>query len=179
MSTRAWPEISSALTLDENLAEGYVSRGTLLTDFDWNWPAAEADFHKALELNSNSASAHHWYARHLGGAWPFRGGDEGNQRCRETRSLSTRHSELEGENSLCRTATRRRSLNAARPSISKEISGGPFRFSPRPRSTISNIPKGLRPRKSMWNCRTTVVGRSWSWPTPMPRPGTRPNRNES
>jgi adenylate cyclase len=66
VSERAWPEVSSALTLDENLAEGYVSRGILLTDFEWNWPAAEADFRKALEINSNSASAHHWYALHLG-----------------------------------------------------------------------------------------------------------------
>jgi len=65
VSARAWPEVSAALTLDENLAEGYVSRGILLTDFEWNWPAAEADFRKALEINSNSASAHHWYARHL------------------------------------------------------------------------------------------------------------------
>ena len=64
-STRAWFEVSSALALDENLAEGYVSRGILLTDFEWNWPAAEIDYHKALELNSNSANAHHWYARHL------------------------------------------------------------------------------------------------------------------
>jgi tetratricopeptide (TPR) repeat protein len=65
VSARAWPEVSSALSLDDNLAEGYVSRGILLTDFEWNWPAAEADFRKALEINSNSASAHHWYARHL------------------------------------------------------------------------------------------------------------------
>ncbi len=66
VSTHAWLEVSSALALDENLAEGYVSRGILLTDFEWNWPAAEADFRKALEINSNSASAHHWYALHLG-----------------------------------------------------------------------------------------------------------------
>jgi adenylate cyclase len=64
-SRRAWSEVSSALALDENLAEGYVSRGILLTDFEWNWPAAEIDYHKALELNLNSANAHHWYARHL------------------------------------------------------------------------------------------------------------------
>jgi len=65
VSARAWPEVSSALALNENLAEGYVSRGILLTDYEWNWPAAEADFRKALEINPNSASAHHWYARHL------------------------------------------------------------------------------------------------------------------
>ncbi len=62
---RAWPEVSASIALDDQLAEGYVLRGILLTDFDWNWPAAEADFRKALELDPSSASAHHWYARHL------------------------------------------------------------------------------------------------------------------
>jgi adenylate cyclase len=61
----AWPEVSEALTIDPQLAEGYVSRAILLTDFDWNWPKAEVDFRKALELNPNSAAGHHWYARHL------------------------------------------------------------------------------------------------------------------
>src|SRR6185436_12007608 len=64
-STGAWSEVSVALGIDENLAEGYISRATLQSDFDWNWPAGEADFQKALELNPNSAIAHHWYARHL------------------------------------------------------------------------------------------------------------------
>jgi TolB-like protein/Flp pilus assembly protein TadD len=64
-SARAWPEVTSSLSLDDNLAQGYISRGLLLTDFEWNWPAAEADYRKALDLNPNSAAAHHWYARHL------------------------------------------------------------------------------------------------------------------
>jgi tetratricopeptide (TPR) repeat protein len=64
-SAGAWSEVSIALGIDGNLAEGYISRATLLSDFDWNWPAGEANFQKALELNSNSADAHHWYARHL------------------------------------------------------------------------------------------------------------------
>lgn len=62
---RAWPEVSAALSIDDQLAEGYVSRAILLTDFEWDWPTAEADFRKALQLNPNSAAAHHWYARHL------------------------------------------------------------------------------------------------------------------
>ena len=64
-AARAWPEVSAALALDDQLPDGYISRGTLLTDFEWNWPAAELDFQKALELNPNSAPGHHWYARHL------------------------------------------------------------------------------------------------------------------
>jgi adenylate cyclase len=64
-SNAAWSEVSTTLGIDENLAEGYISRATILADFDWNWPAGEADFRKALTLNPNSAIAHHWYARHL------------------------------------------------------------------------------------------------------------------
>ncbi len=64
-SLGGWAEVSTALEIDENLAEGYISRATLLSDFDWNWPAGEADFQKALELNANSAIAHYWYARNL------------------------------------------------------------------------------------------------------------------
>jgi len=75
-STKAWSEVSSALKLDENLAEGYVSRGILLTDFDWNWPAAEIDYRKAITLNSNSADARYWYARHLAQIGRFQEGVE-------------------------------------------------------------------------------------------------------
>jgi len=64
-ATKGWTEVSAALAIDENLAEGLISRGILLTDFEWNWPAGEADYRKALELNPNSASAHLWYARNL------------------------------------------------------------------------------------------------------------------
>jgi adenylate cyclase len=64
-SNGAWSEVSTTLGIDENLAEGYISRATLLADFNWNWPAAEADFQKALALNPNSAIAHHWYSRYL------------------------------------------------------------------------------------------------------------------
>jgi serine/threonine-protein kinase len=65
-SSKAWTEVSSALAIDDNLAEGHVSRGILLAEFEWNWAAAEMDYRRALELNSNSASAHHWYGRALG-----------------------------------------------------------------------------------------------------------------
>ena len=65
-SSKAWTEVSSALAIDDNLAEGHVSRGILLAEFEWNWAAAEKDYRRALELNSNSASAHHWYGRALG-----------------------------------------------------------------------------------------------------------------
>ncbi len=62
---RVWPEASAALNEDNKLAEGYISRGILLNDFDWNWLAAESDYRKALKLDPNNAAAHQWYARLL------------------------------------------------------------------------------------------------------------------
>lgn len=61
-----WPKASAAITLDPNLADGYTSRALLLTHFEWDWPAAERDYKRALELDPNSAKAYHWYAFHLG-----------------------------------------------------------------------------------------------------------------
>ncbi len=62
---KAWPEVSSALKLNDRLAEGHISRAILFGDFEWNWNAAEVDYLKAIELDPNSATAHHWYALQL------------------------------------------------------------------------------------------------------------------
>ncbi len=47
-----------ALTLDENLAEGYLIRGWLRRQADWDWKGAEADMRRAIEINPKLASAH-------------------------------------------------------------------------------------------------------------------------
>ena len=99
-ATRAWPEVSTALGLDDNLAEGYVSRATILTDFEWNWPAAEADFRKAIELNPNSAIAHHWYARYLAEIGRSDEALREIEAAEKLDPLSPSHSNLEGENSF-------------------------------------------------------------------------------
>ncbi len=64
-ASKAWTEVSTALSIDNQLAEGYVSRAILLNDFEWSATAGEADYRKALELSPNHAGAHHWYARAL------------------------------------------------------------------------------------------------------------------
>ncbi|MBA2242589.1 MAG: tetratricopeptide repeat protein, partial [Chthoniobacterales bacterium] len=67
----AWPQVEAALALDDQLAEGYISRGILLNDFEWNPPAAAADYRRSLKLSPNSADAHRWYARALGQSGRF------------------------------------------------------------------------------------------------------------
>ncbi len=51
-----------ALELDEGLSEAHTSLGTIRFRFDWDWPEAEREFKRALELNPSYSRAHHDYA---------------------------------------------------------------------------------------------------------------------
>jgi serine/threonine-protein kinase len=51
-----------ALEIDESLAEAHASLAFTKCYFDWDWLGAETSFQRALELNPNYATAHHWYA---------------------------------------------------------------------------------------------------------------------
>ncbi|MBI1760160.1 MAG: protein kinase [Acidobacteria bacterium] len=54
--------ILRALQLDHTLAEAHASLGALHAWFDWDWPASEREFKRAMELNPTYAMAPHWYA---------------------------------------------------------------------------------------------------------------------
>lgn len=54
-----------ALKLDNKLAEAHVSLADVLSNYEWNWEGANREYRKALELNPNYATAHHWYAMAL------------------------------------------------------------------------------------------------------------------
>ncbi len=54
-----------ALQIDNTLAEAYPSLGWVRYFYDWDFPGAETDFKRAIELNSNYATAHHWYGWYL------------------------------------------------------------------------------------------------------------------
>lgn len=54
-----------ALELDEGSAEAHVSLGTVRTFYDWDWTGSEREFRRALELQPNYSTAHHWYAHYL------------------------------------------------------------------------------------------------------------------
>jgi TolB-like protein/DNA-binding winged helix-turn-helix (wHTH) protein/Tfp pilus assembly protein PilF len=54
------------LELDINLAEAHTSLGLIAPFFDWNWADAKRHYERAIALNPNYATAHHWYGdRHL------------------------------------------------------------------------------------------------------------------
>jgi serine/threonine-protein kinase len=51
-----------ALDVDASLAEAHASLGCVLAVYDWDWPAADAAFRRAIALNPQYATAHQWYA---------------------------------------------------------------------------------------------------------------------
>jgi adenylate cyclase len=54
-----------ALAIDNALGEAHASLAYVTFFYDWDWPAAEREFKRALELNPNNADAHHWYSHYL------------------------------------------------------------------------------------------------------------------
>jgi serine/threonine-protein kinase len=50
--------VAKALALDETLAEAHVSAGVVAMYLNWDWPAAEAAFERAIELNPNHADTY-------------------------------------------------------------------------------------------------------------------------
>ncbi|HEX8494584.1 MAG TPA: winged helix-turn-helix domain-containing protein [Pyrinomonadaceae bacterium] len=54
-----------ALELDESLAEAHASLALSINDVDQDEAAAEREFKRAIELNPNYATAHHWYSDFL------------------------------------------------------------------------------------------------------------------
>ena len=64
------PEVKTAamqaLQLDPNLASAHVLLGDVHLLFDWNWPAAEKEYRRALELNPSLPEAQLGYATYLG-----------------------------------------------------------------------------------------------------------------
>jgi len=54
-----------AVELDDTLADAHYALAIVYTWADWNWPAAEREFRRAIELNPGFADAHAYYAHLL------------------------------------------------------------------------------------------------------------------
>jgi TolB-like protein/DNA-binding winged helix-turn-helix (wHTH) protein/Flp pilus assembly protein TadD len=55
-----------AVASDPNLAAGHVRLAYVRLFFDWDWPAAEAEYRRALDINPSSPEAQLGYANYLG-----------------------------------------------------------------------------------------------------------------
>ncbi len=55
----------TALAIDDSLAEVHASLGYARLVYDWKWPAAQEQLQRAIELNPQYTTAHHWYSHYL------------------------------------------------------------------------------------------------------------------
>jgi TolB-like protein/DNA-binding winged helix-turn-helix (wHTH) protein/Tfp pilus assembly protein PilF len=56
--------VDKALALDDNLAEAHTTQA-IVQLMDLNWQGAERQFRRAIALNANDATAHHWFSHYF------------------------------------------------------------------------------------------------------------------
>jgi tetratricopeptide (TPR) repeat protein len=62
---RAREAATKALDLDDTLAEAHNALAAVKENYDWDWPGAEREYRRAIELNPGYATAHQWYGELL------------------------------------------------------------------------------------------------------------------
>ena len=65
VSPLAVEAVTRSIELDDSLAEAHLSLANLKHTWEWDWPGAEREFKRALELNPNYAEAHVFYSHFL------------------------------------------------------------------------------------------------------------------
>ena len=81
---RAKAAAEKALSIDDELAEAHTSLAYAIQTYEWDWPAAEREYRRAIQLNPNYATAHQWYAEFLTARGRF---DEAEQEGRRALTL--------------------------------------------------------------------------------------------
>jgi serine/threonine protein kinase/TolB-like protein/Tfp pilus assembly protein PilF len=77
-----------AVALDDSLAEAHASLAFIAETHEWDWPTAEREYKRALELNPGYAAGHNWYAGYLIYFGRFEEGIAEAKRARELDPLS-------------------------------------------------------------------------------------------
>jgi TolB-like protein/DNA-binding winged helix-turn-helix (wHTH) protein/Tfp pilus assembly protein PilF len=77
-----------ALELDDTLAEAHTSLAQITANYEWNWDKAELEYKKAIELNPNYSTGHHYYATFLMGMGRHQEALEEMRRAQELDPLS-------------------------------------------------------------------------------------------
>jgi TolB-like protein/Tfp pilus assembly protein PilF/DNA-binding winged helix-turn-helix (wHTH) protein len=56
---------TKALEIDDSLGEAHLALARIIQLYDWDWPAVEKEYRRALELSPNDAMARNWYGEYL------------------------------------------------------------------------------------------------------------------
>ena len=63
--SKAKEAVTTAIRIDDTLAEAHASLAKIHHLYDWDWEAAEREFNRAIELNPDYPTAHQWYGEYL------------------------------------------------------------------------------------------------------------------
>jgi TolB-like protein/DNA-binding winged helix-turn-helix (wHTH) protein/Tfp pilus assembly protein PilF len=77
-----------ALEIDPGLAEAHTALALVVQNYDWDWQTAEKEYQRAIQLDSNYPTAHHWYAEHLALRGRFEEALRESERARQLDPLS-------------------------------------------------------------------------------------------
>ena len=80
--------VEKAILIDPNIAEAYASSGVIKFQYEWDWRGAELAFKKAITLNPNYGTAHHYYADYLKAMGRFKEALEEIKKAQEIDPLS-------------------------------------------------------------------------------------------
>ena len=72
----------------DGLAEAHTSLALITENYDWDWQTAEKEYRRAIDLNPNYATAHHWYAEYLTWNGRFDEAFQESERARQLDPLS-------------------------------------------------------------------------------------------
>jgi tetratricopeptide (TPR) repeat protein len=86
-----------AVRLDGSLLEARVSLAMVRFFFDWDWPAADREFKRAIEMDPNTARTRYLYATHLASMGRFEEAFAETKRARELDPFNSQINRYEGE----------------------------------------------------------------------------------
>jgi len=97
MMPRAKAAAVRAAELDPNLAESWTALGFSNFWYDWDWPTAESNFKRALDVDPNSSLAHAYYAHLLSNIGRHEEATKEIRRAREIDPMNPLFSAMEGQ----------------------------------------------------------------------------------
>ncbi|MBL8231943.1 MAG: hypothetical protein JNL98_25830 [Bryobacterales bacterium] len=62
---RSMAAARKAIELDSSISEAWNALAYMKSDYEWQWEIADQHFQRALALDPNNATAHHWFSEHL------------------------------------------------------------------------------------------------------------------
>ena len=130
-----------ALALDDTLAEAHASLAGVLYRYHWDWPGAEREFQRSLELDPGSAEGHRAYAMYL---LTVRRHEEGLAEMRRARELSPLSTWINGE--LAAALVRARHYDEAIEQAQKTLEIDPKLFGAHWTLFAAHLAQGDRPR---------------------------------